>query len=149
MNKQDIHTFFEIDTVKLKEVITESATLEDNEELFTRLSSIAHAKKLLKDALDDIESIEGEAKGLINNRAKTLYGASWQVIAGKGYKINRIPTGSIYVRNPDIPAPKKFIEIKESINTAAVDLFIEKTGKLPKGIEVNPARGDSIRISVQ
>jgi len=149
MNKQEVLDFFQIDVAKLKESITEATKLEDNNEMFLQLSNTSKAKQVIKDVLDELESVESEAKSLINNKAKTLYGVDWQAIVGEGYKINRQPTGNVYIRNPEIPVNKKFIEIKESINTKVVDAYIEKEGKLPNGIEINPTRGESIRISIK
>ena len=140
---------YEIDEEQLAQTVNEAINLEDNEQMFEQLSAVAKAKCELKDALEKLETIEVVAKGLINSKAKQLYGTDWQTIVGKGYKITRSKTGNVYIHNPDIPVNKKFIELKESLLTKVIEEEIEKTGKLPKGIEVNPNRGESIRIAIK
>lgn len=140
---------YEIDEEKLAETINEAIKLKDNNEMFEQFSLVAKAKNELKDALDKLEGIEIIAKGLINSKAKQLYGKDWQTVTGQGYKITRSSTGNIYVRNPDLPVSKKFIELKESLLTKIIDAELEKTGKLPKGIEINPNRNESIRITLR
>jgi len=140
---------FEINEEKLAESINDAIKLDDNEQMFNHLCEVKRTKMELEDALEKLEKIEIVAKGLINSKAKQLYGNDWQTIVGKGYKITRSSTGNVYVRNPEIKVSKKFIEIKESLLTKEIDLEIEKTGKLPKGIEVNPNRGESIRITIK
>jgi len=137
-----------IDDQEVKDSLEGFVSYQDNEELFSKLSSIATAKKQLTDALEQVESIEKQAKGIINSKAKTLYGTDWKVIAGKGYKITRSKTGAVYMINPDIKVSKKFLKVVESVNTEAVELALEKTEKLPKGIEYNSKRGESLRITV-
>ncbi len=139
----------EIDLKALHEAIDEALDLKDNEMLFGQLSSITSAKNDVKELLDKVEKIELEAKGLINSKAKALYGNDWQVISGKGYKILRSPTGSVFTRNPDVKVSKKFIKIVESIDTDAVKAELDKTEKLPKGIELNPSRGETIKITIK
>jgi len=140
---------YEINEEELAQSVNDSADLENNEQMFEQLTSVTKAKTDLKDALEKIENIEIIAKGLINSKAKQLYGKDWQTIVGVGYKVTRSVTGSVYVRNPDIPVNKKFIELKESILTKVVDAEVEKTGIVPKGIEVNPNRNESIRINLK
>lgn len=140
---------YELDEEKLSSAINNAIDLKNNNEMFEQLSSVSKAKKELEDALDKLSSIELVAKGLINSKAKQLYGKDWQTITGQGYKITRSATGNIYVRNPDLPVSKKFIELKEVLLTKVIDAELEKTGKLPKGIELNPSRGESIRITIK
>lgn len=139
----------EINLENLHKTIEESLNFNDNEMLFGQLSSITTAKNEIKDLLDKVEKIELEAKGLINSKAKALYGNDWQVISGKGYKILRSPTGAVFTRNPAIKVDKKFIKIVESINTDAVKAELDKTEKLPTGIELNPDRGETIKITIK
>lgn len=137
-----------IDEQELKSSIEGFISYQDNEELFSKLSSVVKAKKELLDALEKIEAIEKESKGIINSKAKSLYGSDWKVIAGKGYKITRSSTGAVYTINPEVKVNKKFLKVIESIDTKAVELELEKTEKLPKGIEYNPQRGESLRITI-
>lgn len=139
----------EIDVDGLKEAIAGASKLDSNFEVFKQLSSVAHAKKQVADLLEQVEVVEAEAKGLINSKATALYGPAWTAIAGEGYKITRSPTGSVYTRAPDVPVDDKFVEVKEVLLTKEIDAEIEKTGKLPEGIELNPSRGTSIRITVK
>lgn len=129
--------------------LAEAEKLEEAEGMIEQLTNITKAKKELKDLLDIVEKYEAAAKGLINSRAKNLYGHDWQAIAGDGFKISRSKTGAIYTRNPDIAVSKKFIEVKESINTKAVDAYFDEKEALPKGIELNPTRGEMIRITIK
>lgn len=139
---------FEIDTDLLTRTIELAPDLDNNESLFGQLASIAKHKAVVVNALEQIEGLENQAKNKINAKAKELYGNDWQAIAGDGYKIIRLSTGSLYVRNPDEPIAKRFIEIKENLITKEIETEIEKTGKLPRGIELNPNRGESIRIKI-
>lgn len=138
-----------IDEDELKSLISEAKDLNDHEEMFNKLSEISVLKKEIADALEIVEGVEREAKYTIDDRARELYGNDWQAISGKGYKISRSRTGSVYTILPDIKPQKKFLVIKESINTKAVDAEIEEKGKLPKGVEYNPSRGTMIRITLR
>lgn len=140
---------YKLDEEELASSINEAIKLEDNERMFDSLCEVKRAKLELEDALEKLEKIEIIAKGLINSKAKQLYGNDWQTIVSKGYKITRSSTGNIYIRNPDLPVSKKFIELKECLLTKLIDAELEKTGKLPKGIEINPSRGESIRITLK
>lgn len=140
---------YELDEEKLAKTINEAIRLDDNEQMFNHLCEVKRAKLELENALEKLDKIEVIAKGLINSKAKQLYGNDWQTIAGNGYKITRFKTGSIYILNPMVKANKKFLEIKETINSKAVDAEIEKNGKLPNGIDINPNRGESLRITIK
>lgn len=138
-----------IDDEKLKESITTAADLNNNDEAFAGLTTISQFKKQIADALDTIDGIEREAKAAIDARAKTLYGINWQAITGQGYKITRSKTGSVYNINPEFKPDKKFLIIKESVNSKLVDAEVELHGKLPKGIEINPDRGTMIKVTIK
>lgn len=140
---------YKLDEIKLADTINDAIKLEDNEEMFNQLCQVELAKKDLEDALEKLEQIEVIAKGLINSKAKELYGIDWQTIVSKNYKITRSKTGNIYVINPDIKVNKKFLKIVESLDTKLIDEELEKTQTLPKGVELNPSRGDSIRITLK
>lgn len=140
---------YDIDEEKLSEAISEAIKLDDNDTMFSELGAVTKAKKQLQDALEALDKVETVAKGLINSKAKQLYGEDWQTIVGQGYKITRSKTGAVYTRNPDVPTPKKFIKIVESLDTKLIDLEFDKTGTLPKGVEINPTRGESIRITIK
>jgi hypothetical protein len=140
---------YEINEEELANSINEAIKLEDNEKMFDQLCQVKRAKLEIEDALEKLEKIDIVAKGLINSKATQLYGNDWQTIASKSYKITRSATGNIYVINPDIKVNKKFLKIVESLNTKAIDEELEKTQKLPNGIELNPSRGSSIRITLK
>lgn len=138
----------EIDLEALKETIEKATELNDSQELFDSLVEVYRAKKQIGDILDQLISIETEAKGLIKVKADALYGKEWTAIKGKGYKIAKTPTGSIFNILPDAKPPKEFVVIKETLDSKKVEEFIKEKGKLPKGIEYNPSRGSSIRVTV-
>lgn len=138
-----------IDEEALKNSIQEADDLNNNEEMFEKLTQIAVAKKELSEALDQITSIESLAKSEIDSRAKTLYGINWQAIAGSGYKISRSFTGAVYNINPEVKPNKKYLVVKETVNTKAVEAELEMSGKLPKGIEPNKSRGSMLRITLK
>lgn len=140
---------YTLEPEELTKSIQEAVTLENNEELFGKLADVFKAKKDLKDLLDQVEKIEAEAKNAINSKAKTLYGDSWQAIAGKGYKITRSKAGAVYTRLEGAKIGKRFIKIVESLNTAVIDEELEKTGKLPKGLDFNPNRSEVIRVTLK
>lgn len=138
----------EINVDELKDIINDSKDLNDNEQLFSNLVQFARAKKKINDLLDQIISIEEDAKGLIKSKAQALYGDGWQAIKGKGYKISRSGTGAVYAVLPDAKPPKEFIIVKESLDAKKIEAHIKETGKLPKGIDYNPSRGTALRITV-
>lgn len=139
----------EIDLEQLKETIENAPDLKDNQELFSRLTEVYRAKQMVNDILDEIISIEATAKGLIKSKADALYGANWTAIKGKGYKITKSGTGAVYSIAPDQKPPKKFLVVKESLDSKLISEYLKETGKLPKGIDYNPSRGSSIRVTVQ
>lgn len=134
---------------ELTKSIQEAFTLENNEELFGKLADVFKAKKDLKDLLDQIEKIESEAKNAINSKARALYGPNWTAIKGKGYKITRSKAGAVYTRLEGAKIGKRFIKVIESLNTEAIDEELEKTGKLPKGLDFNPNRSEVIRVTLK
>lgn len=144
----------EIDAIKinddeLKQAIASAKDLNDNEAAFAELAKVSQVKKQIKDVLDTLESIEADAKSEIDSRAKALYGSDWQAIAGRGYKISRSKTGSVYNINPELKPNKKYLIIKETVNSKLVDAEVELNGKLPKGIEINPDRGTMIKVTIK
>jgi len=140
---------YKINEEELAKSINEAIKLEDNEQMFDKLCEVKRAKVELEDALEKLEKIDVIAKGLINSKANQLYSNNWQTIVGKGYKITKSSTGNVYVRTPDVTVLKKFLKIVESLDTKAIDMELEKTQKLPKGVEINPSRGQSIRITLK
>lgn len=139
-----------IDEEKLKSLLTEADNLNDNDQVFGKLTEVVAAKKQLEDALETVAKIEAEAKQDIDARAKALYGNDWQAISGTGYKITRSFTGAVYTMNPDQKPDRKFLKIVESLDTAKIKAAIELNGgKLPKGVELNPNRNTSIRITLK
>lgn len=145
--QDNILEYFGINVDKLRESVDKSAKIEDAEEFFVQMTSVVAAKKMLKDAIEQIEAVESDAKGLINAKAKALYGADWQVISGDTFKITRSRTGDLYTIHGDPSA--KFIKIKKTVDSKAVEEFITKNDRLPKGIELNDKRGESLRITLK
>jgi len=137
----------EIDLDEVNNIVSEALKLEDNAELFTKLAEFAKIKKQIADAVDAIDRVEVDIKGVINAKAKQLYGNDWQAIAGPGYKISRSFTGAKYEHVGE--ASEEFIVTKLSINSKAVDTYVKEHSDLPTGIAVNSARGESIRITVK
>lgn len=146
MSQQTLKIDFEIDINQLKGSIDDSDDLNDNEKLFSKLVEFQRVKEQIKNVLEQVEQIERDAKGTIKQKANQLYGDSWTAIKGDGYKITKSETGAVFniIGRPQ----KKFIEIKESVNTKEVLSHIKEKGKLPGGLEYNPSRGTSIRITV-
>lgn len=135
-----------IDLKTIRETIDEALDLNDNEELFNKLVDFARTKKILKDAQEQIESVEADVKGLIKAKANALYGNEWEALKGDNYKITKSPTGAVFAINGKVK--KQFLVVKESVDTKLVNKFIKEEGKLPAGIDYNPERGSSIRITV-
>lgn len=148
MQDNKIKIELELDIEALKEVVEKSKDLNDNQELFSQLVEVYRAKKQIADVLDQLISIETEAKGFIKAKADALYGKEWTAIKGKGYKISKSGTGAVFSIQPDAKPPKKFLVIKESLDSKLVEAHIKETGKLPKGIDYSPNRGTMIRITV-
>jgi len=138
----------ELDIEALKEVIEKAKDLNDNQDLFSQLVEVYRAKKQVADVLDQLISIETEAKGFIKAKADNLFGKEWSAIKGDGYKITKSGTGSVFNILPEAKPPKKFLVIKESLDSKLVEAHIKETGKLPKGIEYNPSRGSSLRVTI-
>lgn len=136
----------EFDLDKLKTEIEATKAIKDGEAYFDQLAEIQRVKKYLAELEDQLKSIEAEAKGLINNKAKALYGDNWQVIKGEHFKIMRSYTGDLYLIN-GTPSPK-FVKVRKSVDSKVVDAYVAEHAKLPKGIELNDQRGESIRITV-
>lgn len=149
MSAHKIEISYTLEPDKFAEALDVASKLEDNQQMLEQLTVITKAKNDLKNLLEIVEKHESAAKMLINARAKQLYGNDWQAIAGEGYKITRSFTGAVYTLNPDIPASKKFLEIKTTVNTKAVDAYRDEKEALPKGVELNPSRGESLRITLK
>lgn len=136
-----------IDLKALREQIEESTKIEDGEKFFESLTEVYKIKAEIGAMLDQITSIEIEAKGLINSKAKALYGNEWQAISGEHFKITRSRTGDVYTITGQ--APPRFVKIKKSVDSKAVDNYVAEKGKLPTGIEINDQRGESIRVTIK
>ena len=147
LNKKNYLELLGFDMNKVRAVIEKSLKLEEDQDFFNELSTIQMFKTIVKDSLEEIESFETEAKGLINNKAKALYGDDWQVIAGEHFKITKSKTGEMYTINGD--PNKKFVKTKKSVDSKEVDNFIAENSKLPAGIEINDKRGESLRITLK
>ena len=141
-----VELHYQLDSDGLKTLIEEATSLEENQALFDKLAEVQRIKAGFQEVADLIDKHEREVKAAINQKAKALYGPDWTAIAGQGYKITRSKTGSVY----DITGkpPKDLVEVKTTVKTKLVDEYVKSKGKLPKGIELNPKRGESIRIKV-
>lgn len=137
----------ELDLEAIEKIAEEALSLDDNAALFAKLAEFATVKHQLDDALDAIKKVEADIKGIINAKAKALYGPNWQAIAGPGYKISRSFTGAKYEQVG--AAPEEFIIIKQSVDSKAVDNFVKGNSALPEGIAVNQSRGESIRMTIK
>jgi len=131
---------------QLKQVVEDSKDLNDNKELFNKLVEVQRVKDQVGEILDQLTSVEQEVKGLINSKANSLYGNEWSAIKGDGYKITKSGTGAVFAIAGKVQ--KKFLVIKESLDTKAVNAYIKEKGKLPTGVDYNLSRGHSIRITV-
>ena len=69
----------EIDLDEVNNIVSEALKLEDNAELFTKLAEFAKIKKQIADAVEAIDRVEVDIKGVINAKAKQLYGNDWQL----------------------------------------------------------------------
>ena len=147
MEDKRITIAVDIDLAEVQGIVDAALKLEDNAELFTKLAEFAKIKKQIADAVEAIDRVEVDIKGVINAKAKQLYGNDWQAIAGPGYKISRSFTGAKYEHVGE--ASEEFIVTKLSINSKAVETYVKKHSELPTGIAVNSARGESIRITVK
>lgn len=147
MEDKKITIAVEIDLAEVQGIVDAALKLEDNAELFNKLAEFATVKAKIKDAVEAIDKVETDIKGIINSKAKQLYGNDWQAIAGQGYKISRSFTGAKYEQVG--AAPEQFIIIKQSVDSKAVDNYVKANSALPEGIAVNQSRGESIRITVK
>jgi hypothetical protein len=145
MPEANIFDFFGINLDKLRKSVETATKIEEAEEFFLQMGSVAGIKKLVKDVLEQIESVEADVKGLVNAKAKALYGPDWQVISGERFKITRSKTGDLYLVNGTPNA--KFTKVKISVDSKAVEEFVAANDKLPKGIELNDQRGESLRMT--
>ena len=137
----------DIDVDALKVAVEKATKIDDAESFFEELTQIQRAKMDIKKLTDDLYSIEQDVKGLINTKAKALYGGDWQVIKGEHFKITRSKTGDVYLVNGTPNA--KFTKVKVSVDSKAVDEHVIEHDKLPKGIEINDKRGESLRITIK
>ena len=122
----------DIDVDALKVAVEKATKIDDAESFFEELTQIQRAKMDIKKLTDDLYSIEQDVKGLINTKAKALYGGDWQVIKGEHFKITRSKTGDVYLVNGTPNA--KFTKVKVSVDSKAVDEHVIEHDKLPKGI---------------
>lgn len=142
-----ISVTIDLDTETLAAVVTKAKNLQDNDKIFAMLSSIAKPKSELKDALDTIEVIEREIKQAISDKARKLYGQDWSAITGKGYKIGRSMSGSVYEINGEPEA--RFVKVSTSVDSDAVTDFVKGNGSMPEGITVNPNRTEVIKLTIK
>lgn len=147
MDDKKIDINVSIDLAEVQGIADAALSLDDNAALFGKLAEFATVKRQLDDAMDAIKKVETDIKGIINAKAKQLYGPQWQAISGPGYKISRSYTGAKYEQVG--AAPEQFIIIKQSVDSKAVDDYVKANSELPEGIAVNAARGESIRLTIK
>ena len=147
MDDKKIDINVTIDLAEVEGIAEAALSLDDNAALFSKLAEFATVKRQLDDAMDAIKKVETDIKGIINAKAKQLYGPQWQAISGPGYKISRSYTGAKYEQVGS--APEQFIIVKQSVDSKAVDNYVKETSELPEGIAVNTARGESIRLTIK
>lgn len=147
MDDKKIDINVSIDLAEVQGIADAALSLDDNAALFGKLAEFATVKRQLDDAMDAIKKVETDIKGIINAKAKQLYGPQWQAISGPGYKISRSYTGAKYEQVG--AAPEQFIIIKQSVDSKAVDDYVKGHNELPAGIAQSTARGESIRITVK
>lgn len=137
----------EINFDDIQKTIDGALKLEDNQEVFYALTDVMRVKEQVKILLEKVESVERDTKGLINSRAKQLYGEDWQVIKGEHFKITRSKTGDVYLINGKPLG--RYTKTKITVDSKAVDEYVAKNEKLPLGIEINDQRGESLRITLK
>lgn len=135
-----------IDLEDILDAIKNAKDLNDNDELFKRLAQIKKWNNEVKAVQDILTKVEIDVKGLINARAKALYGDEWSAIAGRGYKVTRSATGAVYEISGDVE--EKYLKVKVGVDATEVKNYVKANSKLPDGISYNPERNDSIRITV-
>jgi hypothetical protein len=139
-----------VDPEALAKTVKGLADLNNSKELYNAIAGVqAELDKVLK-VQRQLEEIQSDLKQVVDLRGTALYGANWKAVEGEGYKIVKSPTGAVYTLQPDSKPSKNFLKIETSVNTDVVNEYIaEHDGKLPKGIDMNPKRGASIRIAVK
>ena len=149
-DKPDLLAFLGLNLDDLKEIIDKAKDFETDEEFFKALASISAAKGIAAEALEIIETFEQAAKGMINAKAKALYGPDWQVIKSEHFKISRSFTGQLYeITNADDVEPD-FLKVSFKPNAREIETFREThDNKLPEGIAINEHRGESIRVAIK
>lgn len=144
-NKVRIEAEFDLEALKAS--IENVKDFDKAEDFFAQLSEVQRVKTEINDVLDIMKSVEAEAKGLVNAKAKALYGDEWSAIKGHGFKITRSHTGAVFTITGRPNA--RFVETKKSVKSDEVkEYIVEHDGQLPSGIEYNPDRGESIKIKV-
>lgn len=137
-------------TVNLDEVleaIKNADSLQDNEKMFEYLSKIQEVKNKFEQEQEKLENVEKDIKAAINDKAKALYGNDWSAIKGEKFKITRSYSGSVFEITEK--TPEKFLIIKKSPNTKAIQAYMQEKNKLPAGVDYNPKRSEVIRITVK
>ena len=133
-----------------KTILDNIKTIENDEQFFKGLAAIGIAKSVLKDAMEVVDEYELQAKGLINAKAKALYGSDWQVIKGEHFKVSRSFTGQLYEITNEDTVEADFVKVKIAPNAKEIETFREThDNKLPDGVAINEHRGESIRITVK
>ena len=142
--------FLGLDLDQFKTVIDNINKVETDEDFFKGLAAIGIAKNIVKDVLEVVEDYETQAKGIINAKAKALYGNDWQVIKGEHFKVSRQFAGAIYeIINEDIVEPD-MVKVKITPNAKTIETYRETNdNKLPEGVALNEHRSESIRITVK
>ena len=79
----------EFDIEELRTSIENVKKIENAEDFFKQLGEVQRVKTELAAVADQLKTIEAEAKGLINSKAKALFGDEWVAVKGHGFKITR------------------------------------------------------------
>jgi hypothetical protein len=138
----------ELDLTELVEAIGKADKLEDVD-FFNHVSKIVEAKIIVRDALDQIQRLETDIKGLIDSKATATIGNDWSAIVGDHFKITKQHTGSVFELVSEDVADD-FVTIKTAPNTIAINQYrITHEGKLPKGVTVNEDRNTQIWIKLK
>lgn len=149
MEKPDVLEFLGLDLKDLEQIILKSKDLEKDSDFFDAMSAISFAKKKVADALEDVTRLEEQAKGLINAKAKALYGKNWQVIRGEHFKISRQFTGQVYELTDVEKVAEEYLKVKFTPNTRTIEQYREThDNTLPEGVTINEERRESIRVTI-
>lgn len=131
------------------DAIKASKTLKDDKLVFEKLAEFQAVKDQLAAAKEQLDDVEQQVKQAINDRAKATYGNQWDSIVSDGYKITRSFTGSVFNVGDPAKVGDEFLKVELKPETKKIEDYIKSKGSLPEGLDYNPDRGESIRITVK